>query len=347
MKAVRLYGIKDLRVEDVPVPAVEESEVLVKVAAVGVCGSDIPRVMSTGAHNLPVTIGHEFAGEIAELGKNVAGWAIGEKVTAAPLIPCHACHWCLSGEYQLCNDYDYLGSRCDGALAEYVRVPASNLVPLPKELGLAEGATADPAATALHGIWRSGVKVGSTVAIFGVGPIGFFALQWARIMGAKEMIAVDIFEEKLALAQELGATHVVNALTEDPVARIQELTNGELAHLTIETAALARTQIQAIESTRKQGSMILIGISHDKLNLPAKVVDQIMRKELAVKGSWNSNSSPFPGDEWKLSVDYMAKGSLKASPLISHRFSIEEAPKVFAMLYERKIAFNKVMFILS
>ena len=344
MKAVRLFGIGDLRVVDVPVPKIEEDEVLIRVRAVGVCGSDIPRVMNKGAHNMPLTIGHEFSGRIERVGSRVGEWAPGDRVTAAPLMPCFQCYWCLRGNYHLCDDYVYLGSRCDGALADFVKVRANNLVRLPEAVDFGAGAMTDPAAIALHGIWRGSPGLGDVVAVFGMGPIGFLALQWVRIMGVREVVAVDVFDDKLELAQKLGATMTVNALAEDPVARIHELTSGRGANLVVEAAGLEKTQIQSIQSTCKLGSAILLGISGDKLDLPSSVVEKIMRDEVHVTGSWNSNSEPFPGREWMLSVDYMASGDLQSRPLVSHEYVMDEAPDVFNKIARRDFSFSKVMF---
>jgi L-iditol 2-dehydrogenase len=346
MKAVQLFAPGDLRVVDVPIPEVAEDAALVAVRAVGVCGSDIPRVLEKGTYRMPLTIGHEFSGQVTRLGSRVEGWVIGDRVTVAPLMPCYKCYWCQRGGYHLCDDYDYLGSRCDGALAEFVRVPTRNLVRLPDGVDFEDGAMTDPAATASHGIRRGSIGVGDTVAVYGVGAIGFFALQWARLMGAGEVVAVDVYEDKLQLAEELGATLTVNALREDPVARIHSVTGGRGADLVIETAALQKTQLQSIRSTRKQGTTVLLGISSDVLDLPAPVVDKIMRHEVNVTGSWNSNSQPFPGEEWTLSVEYMQRGLLKCKPLISHRHALEEAPEVFAAIGRRDFSFNKVMFVL-
>jgi L-iditol 2-dehydrogenase len=345
MRAARLFNIGDIRVVDMPIPEIKENEVLLKVGAVGVCGSDIPRVMSSGAHHMPITIGHEFAGTVVKVGSRAVGWAEGDRATVAPLMPCYKCFWCLQGKYHMCDDYDYFGSRCDGAIAEYVPVPVANLIRLPDNVSMEEAAQCDPSATALHALWRTHITAGDIVVVYGVGAIGFYAVQWARIMGAKEIIAVDVYDDKLELATKLGATRTINGRQEDPVAKIKQFTDGHLANVTLEFAASQRTELNAIESTRKSGTVIFVGISHDKLELPEELVSRIMRNEINVTGSWNSNSMPFPGGEWTLSVDYMANGLLQAKPIISHHFGIEEAPRVFPMLYERKVSFNKVLFI--
>lgn len=345
MKAVRLSKVGDLRVEDVPVPEPQAGEVLLKVKAVGVCGSDLPRVMHSGAHRMPVTIGHEFAGEIAALGEHTEGWSIGDKVTVAPLLPCYRCEWCLDGYYHLCASYDYFGSRRDGAMAEFVAAPVRNLVRLPADADWEAGAMCDPAATALHALWRTPARVGSHVTLYGMGPIGLFAVQWARLLGAQEIIAIDVLDDKLELAKQLGATHVIHGKREEPVARIEQLTNKRMSEIVIDFAGLQTTQLQAIRSTRRRGTTVFLGISHDDLHLPEKVVAQIMRHEIQVTGSWNSNSMPFPGKEWDLTVDYFQSGRLLGRPLVSHRYSLDEAPSVFPKLYQREMSFNKVLFL--
>ena len=186
MKAIRMYAPKDLRLEEIPVPSIKNDEVLVKVAAVGVCGSDIPRANIYGAHVSPITLGHEFPGEVVEVGSRVSGYAIGDHVTVPPLIPCRCCHWCEMGAYSLCDKYDYYGSRRDGAMAEYIAVKDSNLIKLPKSISFEDAATTDPAANALHAMATARFTPNDTPCICGAGPIGLFALQYAKIKGAKK-----------------------------------------------------------------------------------------------------------------------------------------------------------------
>ncbi|MCL4441265.1 MAG: alcohol dehydrogenase catalytic domain-containing protein [Firmicutes bacterium] len=211
MKAVKLYEAGDLRVEEVDIPELEPGCVLVKVKAVGVCGSDIPRVNFYGAYHPNLTIGHEFSGEIVKVNQ-VGNWQVGDRVVVPPLIPCNHCQWCRTGHYSLCEDYSYFGSRRDGAMAEYVTVPEKNLLPLPDNVPFEAGAMVDPAANAIHGIWKGEINPGDTVAIYGCGPIGLFAIQFAKILGAGMVIAIDVKEQKLNIARDLGADEVINAL---------------------------------------------------------------------------------------------------------------------------------------
>ncbi|WP_369018175.1 galactitol-1-phosphate 5-dehydrogenase [Thermatribacter velox] len=344
MKAVRLHAPGDLRVEEVEIPAPGDNQVLVKVRAVGVCGSDPGRVMKKGTYSYPTIIGHEFAGEIAEVGDKVKGFKSGDRVTVAPLIPCGTCDYCKTGKYNLCDNYSYYGSRTDGAMAEYVVVEECDLLKLPDQVDFESGACTDPASIALHAMLKSGMKVGDNVAVLGVGPIGLFAVQWAKIMGAKTVFAVDIMDEKLRVAEEVGADYLVNAKNTDPVKFILDKT-GRGVQRVIELAGSKITQEQSIRLADKEGTIVFCGISYDDLVIPASTLDALLRKEVRLVGAWNSVFSPLPVNEWELSLHFMARGGLRCKPLISHRFSLDEAPEVFQRIWARSEFFNKVLFI--
>ena len=344
MKALKLYEPGDLRVEEVEVPSLEPGSVLVRVKAVGVCGSDIPRVNRYGAYRPQLTIGHEFSGEIVDT--NRAGdWKIGDRVVVPPLMPCGKCHWCRTGHYSLCEKYDYFGSRRDGAMAEYVDVPVTNLLGLPENVSYEAGAMTDPSANAVHAILNGGIKVGDIVAIYGCGPIGLFAIQLAKEMGADQVIAIDIKDRKLAVAKKLGADQTINALNSPPVDKVIEYTNGQGATLVLETAGSPVSQNQAVCSAAKLGRVVFLGISHQKLELSSVAVDNILRRELVVKGSWNSFSDPFPGREWTYSLELMAKQVIQTEPIISHRLGLEDGPEVFKKFQDKDFYFSKVIFI--
>jgi L-iditol 2-dehydrogenase len=343
MKAANLYAPADIRVEQVPVPVPGKGEVLVKVKAVGVCGSDISRVMETGTYRFPTIPGHEFGGEVVEAGPGVDTSLVGARVTVTPMIPCKVCDYCRIGECQLCEDYSYLGSRTDGAYAEYVKAPAENLLPLPDSVSFEFGAMTDPISVALHAVKKLGMRPGDRVAVFGVGPIGIFAVQWAKVLGAHEVIAVDIFPEKLQVAAALGADHCINSRDEDPVEKVKQLTDGKGVERTVEFAGHPVTQEQCILATAKLGSSVWGGISHQGLPLGEKAVDGILRKELAIVGSWNSSLSPLVSD-WEKALAYMGSGRIKAGDVITHRLPLEKIADAFAMMLARQEYFNKVMF---
>ncbi|MFW6238679.1 MAG: alcohol dehydrogenase catalytic domain-containing protein, partial [Halanaerobiales bacterium] len=238
MRAVRLFAPGDVRCVEVEKPEIEESDdIIIKVKACGVCGSDIERVMEKGAHEMPLTIGHEFAGEVQEVGTGVKKFQPGDRVTIMPLIPCGECDYCKIGEYVLCEDYSYYGSRIDGAMAEYIRVKANNTLKLPLDVNYEMGAMTDPISVALHAVRKlDKIEAGQTAAVFGMGPIGFATMQWLKALGCGEVYAIDIFEEKLDLAKRLGADLCINGKSQDAVETIMAETGGEGVDIAIEFA---------------------------------------------------------------------------------------------------------------
>jgi L-iditol 2-dehydrogenase len=343
MKAANLYAPGDIRFEKVPVPQPGPGEVLIKVKACGVCGSDIPRVMQTGTYRFPTIPGHEFTGEVVSGGPGTEFITAGLRVTVVPLIPCRKCSYCANGKYHLCTDYDYLGSRTNGAFAEFVKTPAGNLLPLPDSVDFELGALTDPAAIALHAVRKLGLNPGDRIAVFGVGPIGALALQWAKILGASATIAVDIFPEKLQVAQDFGADLCIDGRNQDPVKIIREYTGGAGVERTLEFAGHPVTQEQSILATAKQGASVWGGISHSGLNLSEKAVDGILRKEMTITGSWNSSFAPLVSD-WETALLFMGQGKIKSGAVISHRLPLAEIAATFQMMVSRRHYFNKIMF---
>ncbi|MCX7709213.1 MAG: galactitol-1-phosphate 5-dehydrogenase [Clostridia bacterium] len=348
MEAAVLYAPADLRVEKIPVPTnIGAGEVLVKVRAVGICGSDLDRVMKSGTYKFPTIPGHEFCGEIAEVGADIKEFKKGDRVAVAPMLPCMTCEFCQQGNYGQCDDYNFLGSRTDGGFAEYVKAPVKNLIRMPDSVSFLEGATIEPAAVTLHGIKKVGINVGDSVAVLGCGAIGLFAIQFAKIMGATKVIAVDIAPDKLDLAKEIGADICVNALNNDVVQVIKELTGGKGVNVAVETAGVSLTQEQCLRVAKKQGRVLYLGTAHKDVIIPPKSFECIVRNELTIVGAWNSYSAPFPGVEWFATLDFIQSGSLKIKPLITHTLALKDAPQVFKDLVERKYPFNKVIFVVD
>lgn len=344
MKAVQMFAVKDLKVNEVEKPSPKSDEVLLKVMAVGVCGSDIPRINKKGPHVLPIIPGHEFAGEVVEIGSDVSGWEIADKATVAPLIPCNECQWCKEGLYSLCEDYKYYGSRNDGAFAEYLAVKAENLVKLDKNLPFDWGATIDPAANAIHTFLRGNITKDDTLTVFGLGAIGLFAIQYGKAIGIKNIIAVDISDEKLSAASDSGADHVINSLHEDVVEKVKAYTNGEGTSAVLEMSGAPIAQVQAVQVARKMGRIVYLGINNSNLDFPNSAVNHILRGQLSIIGSWNSFSNPFPGREWTEAAQFMAEGKLNPDKLITHRLGLDDVPEVFRKLDEKPFYFNKIMF---
>jgi L-iditol 2-dehydrogenase len=196
----------------------------------------------------------------------------------------------------------------------------------------------------LHGIMKTGVFAGDSVAVFGCGGIGLFAVQFAKILGATKVIAVDIEEDKLQLAKSIGADFCINSVKDDAVKMIKELTSGKGVHLAVETAGVSFTQEQCLRAVKKQGRVLYLGTSHKDVLIPPFSFECIVRNELKITGAWNSYSVPFPGVEWHAALDYIKAGKLQILPLISHIFKLSEASEVFKDLYSKKFKYNKVIF---
>lgn len=344
MKAVQMYAIKDLRLESTDIPQISPDEVLVKVMAVGICGSDIPRINHYGAYISPIIPGHEFAGEVVELGISVSNVKVGERVTVAPLIPCYKCKYCAMGEYSLCEKYSYYGSRCNGAFAQYIAVDKNNLLKFGDSVSYETAATTDPLANALHGLKRAAFEAGETVCVYGCGAIGLYTIQAAKALGAGKVAAVDVSREKLDCALQCGADAVFNGRDADVSKQICETLGGG-ADVVAEISGVPAAQHNAILSAAKLGRVVIVGISHAGLNLSEQAVDKIMRYQLNVMGSWNSFSNPFPGWEWTKAVELFEKGLVKSDTVITHRLRLEDVADTFKKLDAGGMFFNKILFL--
>lgn len=348
MKAAVLHAPGDIRFEDVPVPRLNLDEVLIRVRAAGICGSDIPRVMVTGTYRFPTIPGHEFAGEIAEVGKKVKHGAVGDRVAVIPCIPCRTCTYCERGDFFHCKEYNFLGSRTDGGFAEYVKVPADNIVMLPKEVDFEEGACTEPLSVSLHIINRAGgINPGDRVAVFGAGPIGSFCAQWAKILGAEQVFLIDIVEKKLETARELRIDYRINANEHNPVEEILNATEGEGVDLSVEAAGTEITLQQCLKTTRKKGTAVVVGRAEHDICIPQKIMSEFLRKELALFGGWGFEFAHFPHHTWKTSLHFLKEKKIKVKPLITHRFRLKEAPRVFKMMHEGREYFHKILFFLE
>lgn len=207
MKVAKFYDVRDLKVKDVPVPKISlDNEVIVKVKVAGICGSDISKYSKTGPHIPGEVFGHEFSGDIVEVGSNVKDFRPGDAVAICPSLPCFKCDQCEQGLFSRCEDLGIIGNRdVGGCFAEYVKISSRNLIKLPEGIDYETAAGIEPSCIAGHGMYRANIKVGDTVAVLGTGPIGLLLIQWAKIFGATKVIAIDIFDEKLKIAKELGA----------------------------------------------------------------------------------------------------------------------------------------------
>lgn len=344
MKAGVLHAINDVRCDEVDIPQIKDDEILIKVSCSGICGSDLERVFVTGTWTFPTTLGHEFGGVIVEMGKDVEGLKEGEKVVVNPMVPCGECHYCETGNFNLCDTYDYVGSRSDGGFGTYAKVKYTNAYKVPDNFTHEQIAGIDPAAIGLHVCARGGVTVNDNVVVFGAGPIGYYAIQWARVMGANKIIAVDLSKEKLDVAMKVGATHGINATEEKDVkAKIMELTDGYGADVCVEAAGSPITFNQAMQSARKQGKVACVGTPHADFEFQNDSYDKsLLRREVSVIGVWCYHFAA-PLNEWQASIEAIAKGKILVEPLITHRYKVDDVDKAFKMIEDKKEFFNKIL----
>jgi L-iditol 2-dehydrogenase len=311
MKAGVLYARDDLRYEDIATPVPGKGEVLVRVRATGICGSDIPRVLGDGAHFFPIVLGHEFSGEIAEVGEGITSVSVGDKVAGVPLVPCLKCDDCQKGNYSLCKHYSFIGSRQNGSFAEYVKMPEKNVVKFDKSVSFEQGALFEPSTVALHGLMCAGYHGGEDVAVLGGGTVGIFTAQWARIFGAKRVFVFDIDNDRLALAKKLGADVTINTLDKDFREQIDLYTSKKGLGFVYETAGVDITMKLAFELAGNKSSVCFIGTPTKDLVFTPELFENMNRKEFRLTGSWMSYSAAFPGKEWELTAHYFSTGALK------------------------------------
>ena len=326
MKAAVLHRIRDIRFEDVPKPKISKDEVLIKVKAAGVCGTDIHLYRGEWKVDLPLIPGHEFSGTIAEVGENVRGFKTGDRVVAEPNIVCGTCYFCRMSERNFfCENLKATGVDIDGAFAEYVKTKPENVYNVPETLSFEEAALIEPLACCIRGVDNVGIKPGDSVAIVGAGPIGLLLLQLTKMAGASFVIQTDLEEKRLSLAHELGADHVVNATKEDVPAVVKSLTDGHGVDVAIEAVGSPDAITQAMKVTRPGGRLNIFGVSPQEAVWAVKPFD-LYSKELTITTSYRS---PFT---FQRAVKLASTGRIKLKPLVTHVFPLSEVTRVFEVL---------------
>ncbi|GIO27012.1 galactitol-1-phosphate 5-dehydrogenase [Ornithinibacillus bavariensis] len=346
MKALNLYGVEDLRFEEnTPKPVIEDAnDVIIRVKSVGICGSDTSRYRKLGPYVEGMTFGHEFAGEVVEIGANVTNVKVGDRVAGCPAFVCDECKSCKKGEPARCEKLSVIGAYRPGAYAEYTKLPNTHVIPLPDNVDFDTAAMVEPSAVVAHGFYRTTIQPGAEVAIMGVGSIGLLAIQWAKIFGAKKVYAIDIDNNKLEIAKKLGADVAINSLEKPAHEQIMDYTNGQGVDLAVESAGSPITSAQVFALPRKGGEVVFLGIPYADIHIERFFFEKIVRNELTVYGSWNAISAPFPGKEWSTTIHYMSTGQIQSEPMISHRLSLEEGPEAFRKIIHREMDSVKVIF---
>jgi propanol-preferring alcohol dehydrogenase len=336
MRAARYYGPGDsLRLEEVPIPQPGAAEALVRVRAAGVCHTELHFL--SGVLNLgvaPLTLGHEMAGEVAQVGPGVTSVRPGDRVIVYYYLGCGACHWCRTGQENLCEalvaEYGFVS---DGGLAEYVKVPARNLVKLPANLSFEEAATLGcSATTAIHAAGLARLAPGDVALVYGFGGVGAALVQYCDLAGAR-VIAVGRSPAKLQLARDLGAEAAIDAGREDVPARVRELTRGQGADVVFELVGTAESMPKAVASLRKRGRLVFIGYSQDLLTVSPL---QLVVLEAEILGSVGNTL-----DELTRAVELAAAGGIRAT--IDRVVPLEDVNRVLDDLRQGKVVGRAVV----
>ena len=343
MKAAVLHGINDLRVEDVPVPVLGERDVLVKVSACGVCGSDIPRILTQGTYHFPTICGHEFGGEVVELGSQADRSLLHKKVAVIPLIPCRACKSCEVGDFAQCEDYDFLGSRSDGGFAEYVKVPEENLVLIPEHVKPEAAAFLEPISVALHVVSNTGVNFGDDVVVFGLGAIGIFVAQWAKAFGAAHVFAVDLDPKKVEIAKRLGLKDAICGSIDEVRKAVEKATAGAGCDVVFEASGAPAVFNQSMTLLKQNGRFGPVGRPVKDLTVSVSTYEAILRKQLTIKGTWSFEFKRFPHNAWDIALDALNKGIIQTDAIISHRLPLSKTREAVEIMDKKKEFFYRIL----
>jgi L-iditol 2-dehydrogenase len=339
MKALLLSEYNHLEIADYPVPRPGPDEILVRVAACGICGSDVHGYDgSSGRRIPPIVMGHEAAGTIAALGSSVTDFALNDRITFDSTISCGVCDYCRRGHVNLCDRREVLGVSCQdyrrhGAFAEYVSVPAHIVYRLPNSISFEEAALLEAVSVAVHAVRLAEVLPDSTALVVGAGTIGLLCLQALRAAGCSRVFITDIDETRLATAKTLGGTSTFTAVP-DLQNKLKQLTNGQGVDLVVEAVGLKQTVATAIDAVRKGGTVVLVGNVTPEVALP---LQKVVTRQIRLQGSCAS------AGEYPRAIDLMANGGINVKPLITAVAPLEEGPNWFKRLHAREPGLTKIV----
>jgi len=334
LKAVRLVKVGNpLKMQKVNLPEVTDESVLVEIKAAGICRSDVhyrAGISPTGP--LPITLGHEIAGIIKQVGAKVKNLKAGQRVCLHYQLSCGKCYFCKTGNEQFCPEGRMLGKHCDGGYAEYITVPARNVILLPDEIPFEQGAVMMcSSASSFHALRKAGIKSGETVAVFGLGGLGISAIQLAKALGASKVYAIDIKKEKLKVAIEYGAIPV-DATGKDPVLEIYQLTSGKGVDVALEVVGLAHTMSQAVQCLSIFGRAVIVGITDKPFWINS--YRDLVGKEAQVIGS-----SDHLLEELPMLIEFTRQGKLDLSQVVSRTVPLDT--EIINQVMDRMEKFNE------
>ncbi|WP_309492065.1 zinc-dependent dehydrogenase [Candidatus Hecatella orcuttiae] len=332
MKAAFLRGPSDVRVEDVPIPKIGRGEVLVKMKACGVCGTDVEK--TAGYFLTPPVLGHEVVGEVVEVGEGVEGLRVGDRVFTHHHVPCYKCHYCRHGDYTMCEEFPRTNLD-PGGFAEYFKVPAANVkrgavLKIPRGISFQEATLIEPVGCCIRGAKKLSLQPGDDVMIIGAGPAGLIFAKLLKLLGVGRIFVSDLVDFRLAAAEKFGAEAVFNSLREDPVLAVKNLTHG----LGVDAVIVATGSIEAIrqglDSVRKGGTVVLFGaplkgavFSYD--------VSKIFIQEISLIPSYSTTEL-----ETNMALRLMETKRLELSGLITHSFKLDQVADALKLAAEGK-----------
>ncbi len=340
MKALVLSAYEELAVEEVPSPVAAADEVLVRVEACGICGSDVHGYDGTSGRRIPpIVMGHEAAGIIAAVGKDVKDYAVGDRVTFDSTVYCGHCEYCLRGEVNLCDNRQVVGVSCgdyrrEGAFAELVRVPERILYKLPESLSFAEAAMLEAVSVALHAVRVTQLRGGERALVIGAGMIGLLTLQAAKAAGCSHVMVADVDATRLELAKASGADAVLLASGSELLSAVMEKTGGRGVDVVFEAVGRNETVSSAIDVVRKGGTVTLIGNITPEVKLP---LQKVVSREIRLQGTAAS------AGEYPRAMELMMSGAIDVKPLITAVAPLADGPQWFARLHAREPNLMKIV----
>lgn len=348
MRAYSLYGINDLRLEEVERPKCQKGEVLVEVKAVGICGSDIPRIFKTGTYSYPLIPGHEFSGIVVETGAETDDNWLGKRVAIFPLLPCGNCVPCKSGQYEMCRSYGYLGSRANGGFAEYVAVPVWNLIELPENVSYEVAAMLEPMAVAVHAMRSIKPEKDDAVAVCGLGTIGLLLTMFLKEAGIDNLFVIGNkeFQKRNVLDLGIPEERYFEGSKEDTASRIMEQTGNLGVDVFFECVGKNETIQEAICLTAPGGRIQLVGNPASDMHFDRSTYWKILRNQLTVKGTWNSSLLHDDTDDWYYVLKRLQEGKIRPERYITQRFCLDELEKGLHIMRDKTEEYVKVMIVL-
>ncbi len=338
-QAVVMTDVRKFEIRDIPMPEISDDEVGIQVKNVGICGSDMGffegKAFSIFPDSLPFVLGHECAGIIYEVGKNVKNLKIGDRVAIEPGVPCGNCEFCESGRYNLCPDVVFLATPpIEGGLKRYISYPAHKAYKLPDNMSTMEGALIEPLSVGIHAAVRGEVSIGKTVAILGGGCIGLCTLLAAKAWGASQIIVSDLFDNRLNKALEVGATDVVNSKNVDAVEKIMELTGGVGADVVFETAGNAVTAAQTSYIVKRGGTIVMVGNIIKDVPFSFR---NMYKKEAQLKSVFRYRNT------YPMAIQAVASGRINVKSIVSAEFPFEKSQDAFDRAVDDKLNCVKVV----